>query len=437
MANKKKSNHNRKLATPAGIPPVKKMIDLTKDKNDPKATKFSNAVASSFKKSMTKMHIPVCDMLATNPNLLASYMMNRTRLLGFMDDCGVLVDQCLRDAIANAVLDQLVRPKLNETQYPGKWDDFNLFALARSRVNIVVPVDKPELGGYLTVHEVIPGSTGYTIDQMTEEGNAISFMRMIDYNPNRLFQFAIVVSEAILRVINHTVTGSLPCAFLCNADERLITKYGREVAKITSDVFDEFAKNNWQKTDISYNEKMEQLCNDLYAPIMSYAIALLGMSGISKVFVNNALHPDVTVLKITHIRHDKSDTTEWMNSSVQFCLTNKDTSLKKFGTNEPYIGSVVLTIDIRKLFTCGILEKPKKADLNELGTQILQFIRDMVSHIFNLYLIGALFISDDTPEDSEEIEIVELNNDTADSDSGSEDTQTSDDETTGDTGDTE
>ncbi|MCM1230211.1 MAG: hypothetical protein NC489_08760 [Ruminococcus flavefaciens] len=386
---------------PAGIPPVKKMIDLTKDKTDPKASKFNTEVEKLFTRSVMKLNIPACSMLATNPRLLSGYMMGRTRYMQFMGDCSALVDQCLRDALAKTILDQMVVPELNKVVYPGKWDEFNLFALARSRVNIIVPLDKPELGGYLTCKPVEPGSM-YTTEQMEEEGNALSFLRMSEYNPNRLYQFGILTASVIVKIISTAVESDLPLAYLSTAEERLVVRYGREMVEVCRPIIQEWAHDTLGRTDKTFDAKMNDLGGKLYTPAINYCAALLFQSGIDDKLVEKVVSPDVTELKITHISDQVSDIAT-SNAMIQYRFNPVNKEIRRFGTNEIYPGITQLTLNMGQLYRVAQTENPKKSELADIGKAVRGFLDMMIMHTFNMYLAGALFIEEEKkdPDTSE------------------------------------
>lgn len=391
MATKKKTTKGKaKTKVPAGIPPVKKMIDLTKDKNDPKAVSFCTAVERQFLRSVKKLNIPVCDMMASNPHLLSEYMFSRSRYVGFLDDTIVLVDQCLRDAIAENILESLVKPELRGVVYPGKWDDFNLFALARSRVNIVMLSDKPEMGAYLTSHPVMPGES-FTAEMVAETGNAITFLRMVEFNVNRLYQFAIVTGQALTQTVVTSVEKDLPTANLVEEGDKLPVRYGRELCQMIKPAVDKWAAETLHKSGLSFKTQMAKLCSDLYEPVMRYCTFLLSESGINHRYIRAIMDPSVTELSIVHVYDEVEDILD-TNACAQYRLTTKDKNLMRPGTTTPYNGVVQLTLNLGKLYRMTQMESPKKADLSESGNQIKEFLTQMIAHCFNMFLIGALFI---------------------------------------------
>lgn len=388
----KKTRKGVKSKTPAGIPPVKKMIDLTKDKNDPKAVSFCNAVERQFTRSIKKLNIPVCEMMASNPYLLSDYMLSRSRYVDFLDETISLVDQCLRDAIAFNILEILVKPELKGVTYPGKWDEFNLFALARSRVNIVVPMDKPEMGGYLTSYPLTPDAQ-VTTELMSETGNAITFMRMAEYNNNRLYQFAIFTGQVMIKTIASSVEHDLPTAYLVNVGDRLLVRYGNELCEIIKPAIEKWATETLHKSGLSFTKQMAKLCSDLYDPVMHYCTFLLSESGISPRYIRAVLDPTVTDLAIMHVSDEIDDILD-TNSCVQFRLTPKNKGLVRPGTDKPYAGIVQLTLNLGKLYRLTQMETARKSDLADVGTQIKEFLTQMIAHSFNMYLMGALFIEE-------------------------------------------
>lgn len=390
MKKKKKKSSPVKLAN---IPPVKKMIDLSgAEKTDPKATKFVNSVEKLFIRGVKDLNIPVCEMYSTNPHLLASYMMGRQRYLRFMNDSGRLVDECLRDAISKTILDQLIYPELNKAVYPGKWDEFNMFALVRSRVNIIVPLDKPELGGYLCAMLVNP--EGYTVADMQAEGNALSFMRMIDYNPNRLYQFGILVGQVVIQVMNTAVQSSIPYAYLCDPENRLVVRYGKELVELCSPVILKWSEEVLTAEGKSFSDKTAALVEDLYSPVMNYCAMLLSQSGMHPIYVRNIVDPKISDLKITQVI-DKIENMGETNTTVQYRIIPKDLSIKRFGTDQLYHGGAQLNLNLGLLYRTALTSNPKKTDYSNIGNSIKSFLTELVAHSFNMYLAGALFIKEE------------------------------------------
>ncbi|MCM1531867.1 MAG: hypothetical protein NC114_06305 [Ruminococcus flavefaciens] len=421
MAKKTHGRRTTQVKGPAGIPPVKKMIDLTKDKTDPKASKFNTAVEKMFIRSVMKLNIPVCSMLATNPHMLSGYMMGRERYIQFMDDCSALVDQCLRDAIAKTILDQMVVPELNKVVYPGKWDEFNLFALARSRVNIIVPIDKPELGGYLTCNPVDAAVPGYTTEQMTEEGNALTFFRMIEYNPNRFYQFAILTASVLVKIISTAVETDLPLAYLSTSEERLVVRYGRELTEVCRPIIQEWAHDTLGRSDMTFDAKMNKLGGNLYTPVTNYYAVLIFQSGIAEKYIERVLSPDVTELKITHIS-DQVEDISTTNASIQYRFTPIDKTIRRVGTTEPYYGVTQLTLNMGQLYRVSQTENPKKSELADIGKAVRGFLDMMLMHTFNMYLAGALFTEDkeEKPDTSESGPAFSMEDGDSDVDAGSQ-----------------
>lgn len=385
--------------TPSNHFHIDKMIDLTKDQNDPKAVKFCNLVKVRFTKAIKAMNIPVTEMFAGNPQLLTDYMMSRSRYIQFTGQIGVLMDQCLRDAIAMSILSELVEPELKGVTYPGKWDAFNLFALARSRVNIISPADRPELGCYLTSLPITQGPPT-TTEMLVSTGSAITAMRMIDYNPNRLYQFAILTAKVIMMTITTSVEKEMPLAFTTNQGERLPVRYGSELLTIITPAVSKWATDTMSDEGMTFKTRVEKLCEDLYMPIMEFVTYLMMNSGINDKYVRRILDTEVSQLSILYISDSETDILD-TKSTVQYRLSPVKKDIKRFGTGEIYNGSVQLSLKLEPLYRLSQApESAKKPELAEIGTQIKTFLQSMIQHCFNMYLAGELFIevSDvDTP----------------------------------------
>lgn len=276
-----------KAASVYGSEDPKKIIDLTKPKTDKHATEFGKCITEWIQKYCNASQIPLFIELAKSKQLLDMYFLNYQKMRDILGDHIIIFERILRDSISNAIV-PYVESALKKGVYPGHWAPTAIFSLCRSMIRIVMPIDKPDLGYYLYIPPVGTEADTVTVSDL-ENLPAMQCMRYQDYNPNRLYQFGMIVEECLMSIIAKEIELNVPFAKLASASEPLELRYAREAAEYMAPSIETWSKECWFNSNMSLDSKLRKLSDCMGQPLLTYCVRVLQQCGFSGPAVQNML----------------------------------------------------------------------------------------------------------------------------------------------------
>lgn len=405
-----KSTKKKKDTTPAGTPPVKRFVDLTENKTSQEATNFRFAVNKQFIANLKNLHIPVADMYATNSKLLDTYFIARNSLSNFMDESRTLLDFALIDAMIEVIYETQLKRFFLENVIPGRWTEESVKVLMKRYISIVYLSDKPENGPYLSAQPIDPANPQITSD-MVETAPAMTFWRFADYNPNRLYQFSCVVSSVIRDTVVNAIQHGIPNAY-CNYKTMYSTvsiRMGYELIQIVKPAFEKWTQEVYNDGNLSPDAKAAKLCEELYLPIMRYVTTLFTESGVGQNYALATVSPTNTTMSLHCAKNDGASVMDIAATKdmLNIQLFAKNGPLKQPGSDKYIRPTAALELPLADLYVCAMSDDPKKTKISNLGGRIKQFLEELVTYAFNMYLCNAL-IPDPVADDDSEVEPLPL-----------------------------
>lgn len=380
MATKKKKNTAKKE-------PKNRVIKLTDNRTSALVSNYTKRVQNEFIRRLKDTNIPAAQVLAKDAAVLQNYFLNRKLNQFLLGDTILITDRVLRTSIASLIaaeIDAAIHGK--EIVCPGQWSRYEIFGLIYAHINFATLTDAPEDGFFLSAHR----SLQITEDEAAKY-DAGTFIPFADYNPNKLFQFCLIVQNLVMNIIVEEMYRVIPHSLMRTKEEDLQTRYAREFGNLLNR---HFAKNPLViPEDATTDAQATAFIKAIERPLMSYISDLLTNSGLSVVAIKEMFTSSDALVLYNHDPKYPSDRFMVPGTTINYCLRynpKPEMNLRAVFEAEARDIMTISSWDPEVKDADGNPVTPTKSVISNIGKALHSFFTSMVVYTMNVHIQNTL-----------------------------------------------